>query len=259
MDENMEVVEKEKILSKTQMKKLAKRKKFEDSKEEWKEKMRQKKKERKEHFRQNPNEKPMREKKIQLKDIVQKPKRFSIAIDLSYDEFMTGKSISSLCSQLMYCYAANRRIEQPVNLSFLNFKDKTAERLAFLHSNIEKWDVILEKKSLEELNLDLFVYLTADSENILTELDETKTYIIGGLIDRNHHKGISLERAKTLNIPTAALNISQFTSQMKSSKVLATNHVFQIILNYVQGKDWESSFFSVIPKRKLEEGLESSD
>lgn len=40
------------------------------------------------------------------------------------------------------------------------------------------------------------VYLTADSEKELKELQGDRLYVIGGLVDRNRYKGICLERAQ---------------------------------------------------------------
>lgn len=54
-------------------------------------------------------------------------------------------------------------------------------------------------------------------------------YIIGGIIDRNSHKGLSFERATAKGIATARLPIDEYM-RMTACRVLATNHgtsVFQ--------------------------------
>ena len=39
------------------------------------------------------------------------------------------------------------------------------------------------------------MYLTADAEEEVEELEEDKVYIIGGLVDRNRHKNLTYIRA----------------------------------------------------------------
>lgn len=39
------------------------------------------------------------------------------------------------------------------------------------------------------------VYLTADSPDTITRLEKGKVYILGGLVDRNAHKGLCLKKA----------------------------------------------------------------
>jgi len=50
------------------------------------------------------------------------------------------------------------------------------------------WDLHFEKKLLETFPKDKVVYLTAESPNVLTGLEPGVVYVIGGLVDHNHHK-----------------------------------------------------------------------
>ncbi len=117
------------------------------------------------------------------------------------------------------------------------------------------------------------VYLTADSENIVEELDESKVYIIGGLVDRNRHKNICFKKATELGIATARLPIDRYID-MKSRSVLTINQgeidrerkgpfnhsqdffiffflaVFEILSMQLETKNWEKTLISVIPGRK---------
>ena len=93
------------------------------------------------------------------------------------------------------------------------------------------------------------VYLTSDSPNTLTELKLYSTYIIGGLVDRNRHKGICFKRACDRGMQTARLPIGLYM-EMTSRFVLATNHVAEIMLRWLEFRDWGKAFMDVVPKRK---------
>ena len=40
------------------------------------------------------------------------------------------------------------------------------------------------------------VYLTADSPNVLENLDPSKAYVIGGIVDRNRYLNLTFNKAK---------------------------------------------------------------
>ena len=65
-------------------------------------------------------------------------------------------------------------------------------------SGMTNWKITTSGKPYIELLKDQkeeLIYLTADSEDTLEELDPKKLYIIGGLVDRNRHKNVCANRA----------------------------------------------------------------
>ena len=101
-------------------------------------------------------------------------------------------------------------------------------------------------------------YLSADSENNIEDIDNNATYIIGGIVDRNKYKGLSLNKAKELGINHGKFPIGEYL-KLQSSQVLTTNHTFHILNEFSIKHDWKDAFVSIIPKRKQEEKEESKE
>mmetsp|Transcript_34417 Transcript_34417/g.83257 ORF Transcript_34417/g.83257 Transcript_34417/m.83257 type:complete len:391 (+) Transcript_34417:207-1379(+) len=101
-----------------------------------------------------------------------------------------------------------------------------------------------------------FVYLTADSPNTLTTLDDNTTYIIGGIVDRNRLKRAAIDRAEIINalknplisIKTARLPLDKDLDSKGSTRVLTCNHVFGILQKFRENdyKEWRSSIVDVL-------------
>jgi len=112
-------------------------------------------------------------------------------------------------------------------------------------------------KNFFENEKENLVYLTADSPNTIDTFDETKIYIIGGIVDKNRYKNLTLEKANKQNIATARLPINE-NIKMSSRKVLTVNHMFKIIVNFLETKNWEKSLMDVLPQRKFNQDKNSA-
>jgi tRNA (guanine9-N1)-methyltransferase len=100
-----------------------------------------------------------------------------------------------------------------------------------------------------ELKPSSIIYLSSDSPDTLTDLEPNTSYIIGGIVDKNRHKGLCYKRACERGIRTAKLPIGDYMT-MQGRSVLAINHVVEIMLKWLETGDWGEAFMSVIPKRK---------
>ncbi|KAA8909784.1 tRNA methyltransferase TRMD/TRM10-type domain-containing protein, partial [Sphaerosporella brunnea] len=94
------------------------------------------------------------------------------------------------------------------------------------------------------------VYLIVGSPNTITSLGPGKTYIIGGMVDRNRYKHLCFNRAQEQGIAHAKLPLGEYI-KMASRQVLTTNQVVEIMLEWLQEKDWQKAFIKVIPQRKM--------
>ncbi|XP_018549360.1 RNA (guanine-9-)-methyltransferase domain-containing protein 2 isoform X2 [Lates calcarifer] len=179
------------------------------------------------------------------------PSSLRLVVDCSFDNLMLIKDVRKLHKQIQRCYAENRRAVHPVQFYLTSLGGQLKQSMDEKDKGWVNWkDITIKTEHYSEVvaKEDL-VYLTSDSPNVLEELDQKKAYVIGGLVDHNHHKGITFEKAKELGINHAQLPLSSFV-KMNSRKVLAVNHVFEIILAYLEKGSWQEAFFTILPQRK---------
>ncbi|KAH0839773.1 guanine-1-methyltransferase-domain-containing protein [Lanmaoa asiatica] len=206
-----------------------------------------------------------------------------VVVDLGFDELMSDKEINSLTSQLAYTYSANRHAAHAFSaLIFTSLNGRTKQRLDAINdagyrrwSRTEWWEGDYDRLWTEpseplqspseaedaqgslalaaQADRKNIVYLTADSSEELLELNEGETYIIGGICDHNRYKNLCLNKAIDSQIRHARLPIGRYIT-LATRKVLTVNQVFEILLKWIDTRNWEDAFWAVIPKRKLQGG-----
>ncbi|KAM4050388.1 tRNA methyltransferase 10 homolog A isoform 1-T1 [Anomaloglossus baeobatrachus] len=238
------------VMSKRQMKKLMKQKQWEDQRELRKQKRKEKRQKRKlvRQAQVTQNVEDHLHKRVRREIL---PSNVRLVIDCSFDDLMALRDVKKLNKQIRRCYAENRRAIHPVQLYLTSHGGQLKSNMEEYDKGWINWkDINIKCEHYKDLmKPEDLVYLTSDSPEVLHELDETKAYIIGGLVDHNHHKGLTYKQALELGISHAQLPLGSFV-KMNSRKVLAVNHVFEIILAFLEKKDWKKAFFSVLPQRK---------
>ncbi|KAL9055404.1 MAG: hypothetical protein Q9162_003601 [Coniocarpon cinnabarinum] len=213
----------------------------------------------------------------------------TVLIDCQFEHEMTPAELVSMGSQLTRCYADHRKAPYRTHLAVSSFDGVLKARFEGILNNQHKsWDVKFRQhhfvdvaaeasewmrgpkggtvpasmqdnespstlKDSETLDDNVpageVVYLTSDSPNTLQVLKPYSTYIIGGIVDKNRHKGICYQRACDHNTKTARLPIGEYI-KLSSRHVMATNHVHEIMLKWLEYRDWGKAFMAVIPQRK---------
>ncbi|XP_037938516.1 tRNA methyltransferase 10 homolog A [Teleopsis dalmanni] len=252
-------------LSKNQIKKQKKLKLYETLKKERRIKEREKLKVRRQEaaakglpVRTGPSRKEL---KKRTKASIENPNALNVAIDLDYDDLMHDGDVAKCIKQCLRIYTINRRSHNPCRLHFTGIKENgRIHNILKKNDGWQNWNVDYH---FNKTHIDIFaknqiVYLTCESDTVLEKLDAECIYVIGGLVDHNHQKGLCHERAVKADLKTARLPLSEYVD-MKTRSVLSTFHVFELLVGVYEGKSWTDAILETIPLRKGAKPKKSKD
>ncbi|XP_058442966.1 tRNA methyltransferase 10 homolog A [Malaya genurostris] len=241
------------LLSKRQRKKMLKLQQWEVKKKEKrlkeKEKMKQKKLEAiksGQPVRNGPSRKELKRNKVDYSK-----SDITVVVDLSFDGMMIDKDVAKCVKQLLRIYTMNRRSEKPIPLHFTGIKEGGAiEKHLKRNDGYQHWDVKFSADSfLQKFDKPKIVYLTSESNNVLSQLEKDHVYVIGGLVDHNQHKGHCHALASEMGIKHARLPLSEHIV-IKTRTILTINQVFEILMKIQLGREWQDTLLEVLPMRK---------
>ncbi|KAH8289603.1 hypothetical protein KR054_007968 [Drosophila jambulina] len=241
-------------LSKNQLKKQRKLAEYTElrklRRERERERQKQKRREAKElglPVRTGPSRKELKRRQITTSD-----SSLCVAIDLDYDDLMHERDIAKCVKQCLRIYTINRRSQNPGKLHFTGIRSNGHIHESFRKNDgWENWHVEyhFDRSHLDVFEREHLVYLTCESDQVLDKLQPGTTYVIGGLVDHNHWKGLCHQRATEAGLKTARLPLSEHVD-MKTRSVLSTYHVFELLSKVAAGQDWTTAILETIPLRK---------
>ncbi|XP_044142148.1 tRNA methyltransferase 10 homolog B isoform X3 [Bufo gargarizans] len=169
-----------------------------------------------------------------------------LCIDLSMTDHMSKKEMCRLAAQIRRLYGSNKKAAKPFWLYLTGFVENSllydeCVRMndGFVHYLVET----TEASFLDLFALETIVYLTPDSDHVLEDIDPTKVYILGGLVDESVQKKVTYQKAKHNGLQTARLPIQEYMVKKVNvknfhSEILAINQVFDILRTYSETQSW---------------------
>jgi tRNA (guanine9-N1)-methyltransferase len=195
----------------------------------------------------------------------------SLVFDLQFTRRTPLRDIKSAVSQLKISYSAMRRDEfalRPVFASGGSGADAAAPApdgaasaapapegdaiFADLraYEGFHKFPPAFIDASVAALPRESTVYLTADSETVLWDLVPGERYVIGAFVDHNQMKGATAGFARAHGMRTARLPLDESITVGNRCKVLAINHVVDVLLAFARHRDWRRAMLDSLPSRR---------
>jgi tRNA (guanine9-N1)-methyltransferase len=179
---------------------------------------------------------------------------YTIVFDMDYVHLMKIKEIKSLARQLGNCYNLNKKFITPFKYFLSNYEGEIKQECEAMGS--KNWHCYFSETNFSDIkeitqsqsgkNL---IYLSPDSNDILTEVNSNTIYIIGGFVDKPVSKWRSLNKASNLNIKTARLPLDEYLKDL-ANPVLNVNTVVEILGSYLEDSNFDR-IKEIIPKRMM--------
>jgi tRNA (guanine9-N1)-methyltransferase len=186
-----------------------------------------------------------------------------IVFDLQFESVMNTKGVNSTVAQIKYSYACLRKTAFP--LRPLAVVPPTATESALVRDlnqfdGFKKYGFEIRSGLLSTaLAGDTVVYLTADSDEVLWDLQPGYAYVVGAFVDHNAKKGLTKQFADEHKLRTARLPLQETIDCKTICRVLTINHVVQCLVEYSQSRSWAQAFAASLPTSRGDAAVDSGE
>ncbi|CAN0470123.1 unnamed protein product [Ectocarpus sp. 12 AP-2014] len=180
------------------------------------------------------------------------PSSLRLVIDLNWAESAPGKELSSLVKQLCYVYSRARASSIPPRLTLTSYQGKAAAALG--SAGADSW--LVDRNPLGVFTVfepTEIIYLSPDAEEPLDQVLDTNVYVVGGIVDRNLSKGLTLGAAEGARARAARLPFDEYLPEIpRGDRVLTVCACVGVLMGVHAGEGWRDALQKSVPRRGVE-------
>lgn len=97
------------------------------------------------------------------------------------------------------------------------------------------------------------VYLSPDADEALDEVRETNVYVVGGIVDRNLNKGLTLKAAEAGRARAVRLPFDEYLPDVpRGDRVLTVCACVGVLMGVRAGQEWREALEKSVPRRGVD-------
>ncbi|VIO89639.1 Uncharacterized protein BM_BM4159 [Brugia malayi] len=187
----------------------------------------------------------------------------ALLIDCRFLNELSPQALSQTLIQLSYLASENRDRRRPWPLYFFNFdmKDENILEAQYRYLSLANSPrnislTVSSSSYLNHFSREEIIYLSPHAELDLEEVEGSKAYVLGGIVDRvaQHrlHPHATLLAAKQDGVKVCRLPIDRYIKWKSGSRSMTLLAVTSILYSvYESSGDWERAFRKYIPVRNI--------